>query len=335
MIEYQTVKRAGLGVAYILVSATLLNFNKAMMSAERFPFAGPLTMIHITTTFLGAMLLYAGCPSLFPTMAKTQGKHLEVVKYFLPVSLAFTLNIVFANMAFQYSSVPFCQFMKQANVGFIFICSCILGTQVPDRLKAVTIAFIIWGSATAVHGAIVFALLGFLCQALSQCGEVTKIMLQERILSGDELKLDPLTYQLFICPGSWVALFLLSVFTWNDQILPRMLEHWPLLLLNALVAFALNVVIASFIKEASAMEFVLCGLIKDACIVIGTATLTGEQLAVQQIVGFTMTSCGILYWSLQKIMPNHPAVTTAKELLGLEAKQEENEPILPAGSAKV
>lgn len=40
--------------------------------------------------------------------------------------------------------------------------------------------------------------------------------------------------------------------------------HWQMILLNALNAFALNVVIATTLKRLSAVAFVIIGIVKDA-----------------------------------------------------------------------
>merc|ERR1719265_1549454 len=142
--------------------------------------------------------------------------------------------------------------MKQSNVAFMFCLSCIVGSQAPDRLKVMLVLWITAGASMAVTGEMKFVLVGFLIQLVSQWSECGKNILQEWILSGSEIKLDPLTYQLFMAPLCLVLLVVGDFFTWQPEMNPHFLEWYPYLIVNALCAFALNVTIATVIKEISA-----------------------------------------------------------------------------------
>jgi hypothetical protein len=57
-------------------------------------------------------------------------------------------------------------------------------------------------------------------------------------------------------------------------------------LLNALNAFALNVVIATTLKRLSAVAFVIIGIVKDSVIVATSGLVFGDHIsAQQQVVG--------------------------------------------------
>lgn len=60
--------------------------------------------------------------------------------------------------------------------------------------------------------------------------------------------------------------------------------HWPLILLNALNAFALNVVIATTLKRLSAVAFVIIGIVKDSVIVATSGLVFGDHISAQQQV---------------------------------------------------
>lgn len=49
--------------------------------------------------------------------------------------------------------------------------------------------------------------------------------------------------------------------------------HWQMILLNALNAFALNVLIATTLKRLSAVAFVIIGIVKDADRELGSINL--------------------------------------------------------------
>jgi hypothetical protein len=234
----------------------------------------------------------------------------------------------------MYCSVAFLQFMKQANVALVFCLSCAVGSQVLDRMKLVVVLWIISGAAMAVHGEIRFVLVGFLIQLGSQLGECSKNVLQEWILSGSEIRLDPLTYNLFMCPICLVVLFFMNMVTWDPEIPARLAQWWPYLLPNALCAFVLNVTIATLIKHTSAMGFILSGVVKDIVIVAGSTFLFGGVLSAQQVLGFTVASFGIFFWSYMKIAAHSPLVRAVALVLKMDAdtegakNREESEPFL-------
>merc|ERR550525_951446 len=63
----------------------------------------------------------------------------------------------------------------------------------------------------------------------------------------------------------------------------------------------MNVVHAFFIKNSSAITFILTGvLLKDILIVIAGAMVLGDLISPMQIWGFGMQLIGILMWSLMK-----------------------------------
>merc|ERR1719326_341145 len=320
------VKGFVLCVLYIAISAALINFNKFLMSEDRFPFSMMLTTLHMATSWICCLLLYVCVPSLFPSMSRTHGKMLTVLKYFLPLAALFSVGVVLSNQAYLYCSVAFLQFMKQANVALVFGLSCLTGSQSPDRMKLVVVCWVITGSAMAVTGEVRFMLIGFLIQAASQLGECGKNIMQEWILSGSDIKLDPLTYAIFMAPMCLIVLFVGNLFTFEARIVDRMIEWYPYLIPNALCAFTLNVTIAMPIKETSAMGFILSGVVKDMVIVIASTYLFDTSLAAQQMVGFSVATTGIFFWSYMKIAPEAHAVRLLGMLLRMpepEKKMEE------------
>merc|ERR1719469_677948 len=62
----------------------------------------------------------------------------------------------------------------------------------------------------------------------------------------------------------------------------------PLLGLNVLVAFSLNVSIAFFIKKTSAVAMVLAGVVKDCTVVLLSLVLFVDTITPYQAVGFSM-----------------------------------------------
>lgn len=323
--SYAIFKCLGLCTLYISVSAGLIEFNKHLMHKDRFPFALALTTFHMSMTFFFCNVLYWVRPSLYPAMAKTEGHRLRLLRWFVPLGCLFAIGLVCSNKAYLYCNVAFLQFMKESNVALVFGLGSLLGLQQCTRTRLFVIAWILFGAGYAVHGEVNFLWIGFVIQLLSQFGECGKAVLGEWIMSGSSLKLDPLTYTMFMSPICLSVLLVGTVLTWQHEILVQFQEWWPVLIPNACLAFTLNIVVAVLIKECSAITFILSGLVKDMFIVLASTFFFGELVVRQQMVGFALCLGGIFFWSLMRIDPNSPLVTSLQKILGETTQAEKGE----------
>merc|ERR1719421_2666889 len=111
--------------------------------------------------------------------------------------------------------------------------SAAVGMQVATRSKIAVIFWILAGSTLAVQGEMKFVLVGFVVQAISQLGECSKNVMGEWLLSGSNLKLDPLTYTMFMAPVCLVVLLIGNYFVWDPAVIQATITWWPYLLPNA------------------------------------------------------------------------------------------------------
>jgi len=319
-----SVKVFLLCLTYIVVSGLLIRFNKFLMAPHRFPHSLALSSLHMSCSLVLCLLLYACCPSWFPGMAATEGKRTEVAKWFVPIGLLFSVSLFASNQAYLYCGVAFLQFMKEGNVILSFLISCAVGLQVMNRVKLACILWILAGSLMCVTQDLKFVLVGFFIQLCSQVAECARAVMGEFLLSGNSIRLDPLTYTLFGAPACLLALSVGNFFTWTPEIMQDALVWWPYLLPNMLVAFTLNLVVASVIKECSAVGFMLAGLGKDIALVIVSAVAFAEPVTKAQAVSFTMVLGGISFWALMKSSPDHPLVRQVETAMGLPPPAKED-----------
>jgi len=309
--------------SYIGVSSVLIRFNKYMVAAERFPYPMTLSAGHMACSLMLCSLFYLVKPSAFPGMAATEGKRQDLIRWFAPIGLTFAISLFASNKAYMYANVTFLQFMKEGNVVLAFLISCAVGLQVMNRVKLANVVWIVTFSAFCVSGEMNFVWLGFVVQLVSQVAECSRVVMGECVLSGASLKLDPLTYTLFAAPTCLTVLLLGNLFTWDHEIIPRAQQLWHLLLPNALLAFVLNVLVATVIKEASAVGFILTGMVKDIVLVVVSSIAFGETVTVEQAGAFVMILMGIVFWSASKAMPEHPLVRRVEDAMGLPKTSEQ------------
>jgi len=311
---------------YILLSSTLIQFNKRLMSPTRFPHAMVLTTLHMVTTCILCNLLYLVRPSMFPSMEKVKDQRRELFKSFVPLGLLFAIGLYGSNQAYLYCSAAFLQFMKEGNIVLVFTISCLAGMAVVTRDKVVNIIWIVGGASIAVVGEVHFVLLGFIFQVISQVGECCKNVMGEWLMKG-RFKLDPLTYTMFMAPVCLVFLLIGTAVTWDKHTISDMKAMWPLLLPNACLAFLLNVSISVLIKEVSAMAFILSGLVKDVLIVAASAAVFGEQVVMNQYLGFMVCLSGVFFWSWSKIAPESQSAQLFRKMCG-SAREPEKAPLI-------
>lgn len=305
-----------LGGGYICASAGLIAFNKFLMHEDRFPFAVTLVVLHMGFASVLALLLLVVRPSLFPSLTDPINK-VGVDKQLmfttiLPIAVLFSVQLVLSNTAYLHSSVAFLQMMKESNLVMVYLLSLLFALE-QYRFRSIMILLFICGATSmTIVGELHFSWTGFAVQGISQVFECGKIVLQSVLLSEAGKKLDVMSYLVLVAPACFGVLCVSGCglyFILPDHSFAAAWPHfhawWPYLLMNSLVAFALNVVIALFIKHTSAVPFILAGMVKDICIVSAGATLFHEHITILQVLGFSLQMSGILLWSIVKTFPQN------------------------------
>lgn len=306
---------AVLGVTYIAVSAGLIAYNKYLIHAERFPFAVPLVLLHSIFCSSLTLILYFLFPALFPSLADPAGKIIVdrhiVVGGALPIAFLFAGQLALSNTAYLHSSVAFLQMMKEANLALVYALSLAAALEHFSWRSARLLLAVMVATTMTIHGELHFSPTGFTIQGISQLFESSKIVLQAMLLSSAGRKLDALTYVLLVMPLCALVLGAICciLLMWpNPHMLTpstsEVLAWWPHLLANALVAFALNLIIALFVKHSSAVSFILAGIVKDAMIVLSGVFVLSEVISPLQGVGFAMQLGLIFIYTLAKTFPN-------------------------------
>lgn len=311
----QVIIMLSLGAIYIVISAGLIAFNKYLVNPDRFPFAVSLVLCHAGFSSLCALVLLFVKPSLFPSLTDPQKKvaidaNLVLGKA-LPIAVLFSAQLVLSNTAYLHSSTAFLQMLKESNLVLVYLFSLFAALEVFSWTKGRILICIVFATMLTIEGELRFSFTGFVIQGTSQFFESAKIVLQAIILSGAGKKLDPLSYVLLVMPLCFMVLgslicglvFVYPIETFRTPNFADLAEWWPMLLANACVAFALNVTVAVFMKNSSAVAFILAGITKDAVIVLAGGAFLGELVSGLQIFAFMLQLVFIWTWSLMKMFP--------------------------------
>lgn len=317
-----------IGAGYIITSSALISFNKYLMKPDRFPHAQALACVHMSMTTLLSLLLSKLVPSIYPSMGMARENVRSLLKYIAPLACCFAISLCCSNAAYEYSTVAFLQFCKEGNIALVFVLSCLLGLQVFNWYKVAVLTIVLIGCSVCANGEIKFVWMGFLLQITSQFAEVSKNLIGEVVMTGAGLKLDALTFVSFQAPCSLIPLLVAFSASYSPDVLASFARVWPLILLNGLVAFCLNVMIALTLKKLSTVAFVIIGLLKDVFIVTSSSLVFGDRVSLQQRAGFTITILGIILWSALKVQEQEASRKSSKETA---KSADEVEPLVAKG----
>lgn len=331
LVRDETVARvavvSGLAIAYMAISTGLLGFNKYLMHVDRFPFAIFLGLLHMSASFGFNAVLFWLSPKFFPSLSDPeQNVSIDsglVLNVLLPIAGCFAAQLVLSNVAFMHSSIAFLQMMKESNVVVVYLISLALALEKFDRRRATVLVFILGATALTIHGEARLSHTGLTLQGVSVLCESMKLTLQSYTLSASGRRLDALTYVMLLAPLVFLVLSVSAAVLgvcWPSRPVALMLPSWQdiveyrsLLVANGCLAFAMNISHALFIKNSSAITFILTGIIlKDVMIVIVGSVIMGNSLTFQQAFGFALQLVGILAWSLMKLFPEWNADVNSK-----------------------
>lgn len=304
-----------LGCAYILVSVGIINFNKFLMHPQRFPYSVPLVTIHMCVCTFLTCLLYLCVPSMFPSLSDPDKRvHLDAASYLKnmgPIAVGFSGSLIFGVQAYMFLSVSFLQMMKEANVVVIYALSLLAGLEVFTSNHFKILALIVIASALTIRGEAHLSMVGFAIQATSQVFECIKAVLQGKLLSTSGMKLDALSFILLMSPMCVVCLVLtlaaLQYYAPPSLLLipsySEVVYLWRYLAFSAVLVFALNIIIALFIKHTSVVSITLLAVMRDAAVVLVNVLVCGERITQTQAIGFAMQLVLVWVWSKLKLFP--------------------------------
>lgn len=302
------------------MSIALISFNKYLMHEDRFPYPMPLVTGHcaVSSILIFGMWLLHRCfgdanpgSGFFSSLEEGVSSTSAFKQRISIISLFYALQLVATNAAYLFSSMVFIQMMKEANIAFVYLASIAVALEAPSVHRFKALCLIVFATYLTIKGELNFTWFGFCVQGAGQLFEVGRIVLQALLLCGSA-KLDVFTYVLFVAPisGALLGGFLLFNASLSQPLefvtTPAwsvVVEWWPALLLNALLAFALTMTTTLTVKYANAMGLIFTGVIKDTMIIVFGSYFFGEKVTIVQAIGFSLQLCGIVMYSMIKLYP--------------------------------
>lgn len=296
--------------AWIFFSNTTILFNKWLLDTAGFRYPIILTTFHLFFACLATQILARTNPSLLNVKAVRMTGRIYL-RNVVPIGILYSGSLVCSNLVYLYLSVAYIQMLKAgAPVAVLFI-SWLWGVQNPSLRKLLNVLLITAGVALTSVGELQFSFVGFIYQIAGIVFEGLRIVLIEVLVSGRGAddgnaaatpglqKMDPLVTLYYYAPVCMVANFIVALFTELPRLQFADLQKVGLfiLMLNAVVAFLLNVSSVFLIGRTSAVVLTLTGILKNVLLVFVSMAIYGTSITVIQWFGYSIAVVGLIYYS--------------------------------------
>lgn len=161
----------------------------------------------------------------------------------VPIGVAFSISLICGNLAYLYLSVSFIQMLKATTPVFVLLTSWALGVAEPNLKTLANVSCIVLGVIIASVGEIQFVFIGFIFQIAGIIFEAIRLTMVQQLLSGADFKMDPLVSLYYFAPACAIMNGIVALLIEAPSMSFADFERvgYFNLLLNALVAFGLNV----------------------------------------------------------------------------------------------
>ncbi|KAK4104697.1 TPT-domain-containing protein [Parathielavia hyrcaniae] len=283
---------------WIFFSNLTILFNKWIIDTGfRYPVI--LTCWHMIFATMATQVL-ARTTTLLDGRKSVKMTGRTYLRAIVPIGLLYSASLVCSNMVYLYLSVAFIQMLKAAAPVAVLLCSWAWRVEEPSLKRFLNILLIVAGVALASFGEIAFSMTGFLFQLGGIVFEAMRLVMIQVLLAGDTQKMDPLVSLYYYAPVCAVMNIAIAVATEASsfQAADLAAAGYALLLLNAMVAFMLNVSSVFLIGKTSGLVMTLTGILKNILLVIISVMIWHTAITGLQFLGYAIALAGLLYYSL-------------------------------------
>ncbi|KAF2455294.1 triose-phosphate transporter family-domain-containing protein [Lineolata rhizophorae] len=285
--------------AWIGLSSSVIIFNKWILDTAKFHYPIFLTTWHLAFATLVTQALARGT-TVLDSRHKVPMTGRVYLRAIVPIGVFFSLSLICGNVTYLYLSVSFIQMLKATTPVAVLLTTWALGVAPPNMKTLYNVSFIVIGVIIASFGEIKFVLVGFLFQVGGIVFEAIRLTMVQRLLSSAEFKMDPLVSLYYFAPACAVmngaVCLVLEVPRMSLEDVARV--GGVTLLINALVAFLLNVSVVMLIGKTSSLVLTLSGVLKDILLVVASMLFFGDPVSLLQAFGYSVALAGLLYYKL-------------------------------------
>ncbi|KAH6648981.1 DUF250 domain membrane protein [Truncatella angustata] len=256
-----------------------------------------LTVWHMVFASLATQIL-ARTTSWLDGRHQVQMTRRFYLRAVVPIALLYSGSMVCSNLVYLYLNVVFIQMLKAAAPFFTLAVAWLWGQEDPTREKVFKVLVIVSGVLLASAGEIHFSTIGLFFQLGGLVFESLRVVMVKELMTDAGANMDPLVSLYYYAPMCAVTNIFVAfgaewpTFKWSD------VENAGLamLVLNAFVAFCLNVSGVLLIGKTSALIQQVCGVLKNILLVIVSVIIWGTVITPLQTLGYTLALIGMVFY---------------------------------------
>jgi len=286
--------------SWIFFSNLTILFNKWVIDNKGFRYPVILTFWHLLFATIATQIL-ARTTRLLDGRKAVRMTGRTYLRAIVPIGLLYSASLVCSNIVYLYLSVAFIQMLKAAAPVAVLLISWAWGVETPSLRRFMNILVIVAGVALASFGEIDFSWPGFFFQLGGIVFEGLRLVLIQVLLTGDERgSMDPLVSLYYYAPVCAAMNLVVAIASEGAKFDPADIARagWGLLLLNAAVAFLLNVSSVFLIGKTSGLVMTLTGILKNILLVVVSVAIWATPISQLQCLGYSIALAGLVYYSL-------------------------------------
>lgn len=299
LMDRSTARTAVLIIFWFIFNIMTVILNKYIFQTLSWVFPIALTVVHMITGTLGAVLILRILQ--WKTIPFIQLDWQKYTRGAVPLAVLFCTNIVLGNVSLRWVPVSFMQTVKSSVPFFTVILERIFfweGGEI-DRRVDLSLLPIVGGVAMASYYEVNFNWTGFIAALVASVITALMAIMSSRLL---RTKMDGVNLLYYMSPLSFVMLtpFVLTG-EWEDMVADWALRENGSFLLTILVisgagAFMLNISQFLLIKNTSALTFTVAGNCKVVINIALSVMIFRNQVTFLNGFGCILTILGASYY---------------------------------------
>ncbi|KAI4152934.1 MAG: hypothetical protein L6R39_001715 [Caloplaca ligustica] len=285
---------------WIALSSSIILFNKKILDDYGFHFPVTLTCWHLFFATVMTQIM-SRTTTLLDGRKNVKMTGRIYLRAIVPIGAFFSLSLICGNITYLYLGVAFIQMLKATTPVAVLLAGWAVGTEKPEMATLFKVSFIVIGVVIASFGEIQFVFIGFMFQLGGIVFEALRLVMVQKLLSSAEYKMDPLVSLYYFAPICAMMNFCVAAVIEIPHIKMDDVYHVGLLtlLVNACIAFALNVSVVFLIGRTSSLVLTLCGVLKDILLVFASVAIWRDKpVTMLQVFGYSIALGGLIYFKL-------------------------------------
>ncbi|XP_066601090.1 solute carrier family 35 member E3-like [Prorops nasuta] len=279
----------------IFFSIVIVLLNKWLYINTGFPNI-TLSMIHFIVTFIGLII----CAKLNVFYIKDID-----IREMIVIAMTFCGFVVLTNLSLAYNTIGTYQVAKMLTTPCVIIMQMLFYKKHFTLTLKLTLIPIIIGVIINFYYDLQFNIVGTIYAILAVIVTSSYQVLVNR--KQKQFQMDPMQLLFYQAPLS--AVMLIIVIPYFEPLGNTFAHSWSIsdilmVTLSSLVAFFVNLTSYWIIGQTSPLTYNMVGHSKFCLLLLGASILFHETLAINQVIGITLTLIGIILYAHVKIKSN-------------------------------